>query len=91
MNRRRLTRPTRSIRNIETRKPPTIDPRNKEGGCTYPSGLTFEEWAIQMNTASSTNRLVNKFGLTMSAADEPIIFPESRYSSHASSTGYYFN
>ena len=54
---------------------------NKEGGKTYQSGLTFKEWAVQMNTPGP-NKLVNKFGMVMSAADSPKIFPGVPYSNH---------
>lgn len=46
------------------------------------NGLTFEEWAKQMNTPG-VNRVVNKFGMPMSLADIPKIFPDpSCYSPH---------
>ena len=38
-------------------------------------GLTFEEWARNMNTPSKGNRLVNMYGLTMDPCTPPL-FPE---------------
>lgn len=61
--------------------PPQRNRPNPEGGYTYERGLTFEEWAHQMNTPG-VNRCVNKFGMTMSIADSPKIFPGVPHSNH---------
>lgn len=45
-------------------------------------GLTFEQWAREMNTPG-INKVVNKYGVPISVADSPKIFPDpSCYSSH---------
>ena len=44
--------------------------------------MTFEQWAVDVHTPGP-NKVVNKYGMPMSAADSPKIFPYGgNYSPH---------